>query len=195
MLTARPVRGAKYPDAGRLDLLEYALSLVTVDGFHAEFGVLKGQSLTFISDRIDTVVYGFDSFEGLPDDWFLHYGRGYLSLGGEAPTLVSEQRNHRLVQGLFAEALPVFTAQVDGPAAFLHIDCDVYSSTRDVFDGLSGRIAPGTVIVLGTYLNYPGWREHQFKAFQEYVAARGVRYRYAAFAPAMFSVCVVIEAT
>jgi hypothetical protein len=193
MLTALPVRGRKYPDGGRLDLLEHALSLVTVDGFYAEFGVYKGESLAFICDHIDKTAYGFDSFEGLPEDWFLQYGRGYSSLEGKAPHIYCEQHNHRVLKGLFAETLPIFTEQVEGPAAFLHLDCDLYSSTRTALEGLVDRIVPGTVILLGTYLNYPGWRAHQFRAFQEFVTARGVRYRYAAFAPAMFSVAAVVE--
>lgn len=193
MLTALPIRGQKYRGAGRLDLLEHALSLVAVEGFYAEFGVLKGESLVFMCNRIDTVAYGFDHFQGLPEDWFLQYRKGYLGLDGVAPNLVSEQRNHRLVAGPFKESIPYFTSQIDGPAAFLHVDCDLYSSTCDVLEGLADRIVAGTVILFGTYLNYPGWREHQFKAWQAFTAARGIAYRYAAFAPAMFSVAVVVE--
>jgi hypothetical protein len=63
-----------------------------------------------------------------------------------------------------------------------------------VLDALAARIVPGTVIVLAEYLNYPGWERHQFRAFAEFCAAHQVRYRYAAFAPAAFSVSVVIEA-
>ena len=85
-------------------------------------------------------------------------------------------------------------AQIDGPAAFLHIDCDLFESTQAVLEGLAARIVPGTVIVLAEYLNYPGWERHEFRAFAEFCAARGVRYRYVAFTPAGFAVTVVIEA-
>jgi hypothetical protein len=194
MLTARPIRQRKHPEAGRFDLLEYALDLVTIEGLYAEFGVFKGDTLVFIADRIDTVVYGFDSFRGLPEDWFLNYGRGYFDLGGRAPELTCTQRNTRLVPGPFAEALPIFIREIEGPMAFVHIDCGLYSAARTALFGLAGRIVPGTVILFGSYLNYPGWREHEFRAFQVFAQAHGVRYRYAAFAPAMFSAAVVIEA-
>jgi len=194
LLTARPIRQRKHADGGRLELLEHALGLVMVDGFYAEFGVYKGDSLAFIANRIDSVIYGFDSFEGLPSDWFLDYGKGFFSLGGQAPRIETAQQNFRLLKGWFEDSLPVFTAQIDGPAAFLHIACDLYESARAALEGLASRIVPGTVIVLAEYLNYPGWERHEFRAFAEFCAAHGVRYRYAAFTPTAFAVTVVIEA-
>lgn len=193
MLTARPVRQTRYADGGRLELLEHAIDLVTVDGFYAEFGVYRGASLAFIANRIDAVIYGFDSFEGLPSDWFLDYGQGFFSLAGQLPRIDTAQQNFRLLKGWFADSLPGFTAQIDGPAAFLHIDCDIYDSTCTVLEGLAPRLVPGTVIVLAEYLNYPGWEQHEFRAFSEFCAARAIRYRYAAFTPGAFGVVVVIE--
>lgn len=193
MVTARPVRQTKYPGGGRLELLELALGLVKVDGFFAEFGVHKGETLSFVANRIDKVIYGFDSFEGLPSDWFLGVNKGFFSLQGQLPQLVISQNNHRLIKGWFNETLPDFAAQVEGPAAFIHIDCDLYESTKAIFDRLADRIVNGTVIVFDEYLNYPGWQNHEYKAFQEFCQAHGVSYRYVAFAPTMFSVAVVID--
>jgi hypothetical protein len=193
MLTALPVRQRKFAERGRFELLEEALGLAKLDGFNAEFGVFRGETLSFIADRIDKVVYGFDSFAGNPEPWFLQYGKGFFDLGGVPPTLAPQQHNTRLVNGPFTETLPVFTAQIAGPAAFLHLDCDLYSSTRTVLEGLADRIVPGTVILFGAYLNYPGWSRHAHRAFREFREARGLKWRYAAFAPAMFSVAVVIE--
>jgi hypothetical protein len=193
MVTARPVRPKKYHGGGRLDLLEYALDFVKIDGFFAEFGVFEGETLAFVANRSDKTVYGFDSFEGLPDDWFLGVVKGTFSLQGRLPKLAVTQNNYRLVKGWFNETLPTFTEQMSGPAAFIHIDCDLYESTRAIFDGLADRIVAGTVIVFDEYLNYPGWQDHEFKAFQEFCHARGVTYRYLAFAPAMFSVAVIVE--
>jgi hypothetical protein len=193
MLTARPVRQRKFVDRGRFELLDEALGLATLDGFTAEFGVYRGETLSFIADRIDKVAYGFDSFEGLPEPWFLQYGKGFFDLGGVAPTLAPQQHNTRLVKGAFADSLPVFTRQIDGPAAFLHLDCDLYSSTATVLGGLADRIVPGTVIVFGAYFNYPGWQNHAHRAFREFRETADLSWRYVAFAPAMFSVAVVIE--
>lgn len=193
MSGALPVAARKYASGGRFDLLEHALSLVSVPGFHAEFGVYKGETLTFIAQRVDCVVYGFDSFEGLPGDWFLGVRKGHFSLNGEAPPLNIMQNNYRLLKGWFANSLPMFTSQIEDRAAFLHIDCALYESAKTVLDGLADRLVPGTVIVFDRYFNYPGWQKHGFRAFREFCEARGVKYRYDAFAPAQFSVAIVIE--
>jgi hypothetical protein len=192
-LNAQPVRQVRYALNGRFDLLELALGEVQVEGFYAEFGVYRGASLGFIADRIDTVIYGFDSFEGLPEDWFLTATKGLYNLGGEAPTIQATQRNYRILKGMFVDTLPTFTSQIEGRAAFLHIDSGLFSSAQTALEGLADRIVAGTIIVFDEYWNYPGWREHEFKAFQGFCAAHGVTYRYLAFTPASYSVAVRIE--
>jgi hypothetical protein len=47
---------------------------------------------------------------------------------------------------------------------------------------LAPRLANGTVILFDEYFNYPNWEQHEFKAFQEFVSARHVKYTYLAFA-------------
>lgn len=194
MPSATAVRPSKYPGPGRLELLDLALSMVTVkDGLYAEFGVFKGETLAFAAERIDSVIYGFDSFRGLSEDWFIDVKKGHFDLGGKAPDIPAPQENIRLVNGYFADTIPRFKREVPGPFAFLHIDCDLYASAKTIFDGLGDRIVPGTVIVFDEYLNYPGWQNHEFKAFQEFCAAGGRRYAYKAFCPLWFSVALVME--
>ncbi len=192
MITALPIRPQKHGEAGRLDLLEYALRqcVVIEDGAYAEFGVFQGETLGFIADRIDTVVYGFDSFEGLPEDWFLRVLKSSYTLGGEPPKIGCSQQNYRIVKGMFAETLPKFLAAVSGKMALVHIDCCLYSSTRTVLEGLADRLAPGTVVVFDEYLNYPGWQEHEHKALMEFSKRHKRPFRYLAFTPAYHSVAI-----
>ena len=77
--------------------------------------------------------------------------------------------------------LPALLAEEKGPVAFVHIDCDIYESTRVVFELLSPRIAPGAVIVFDEYFNYPGWQQHEFRAFQDFIARERRRYEYIGF--------------
>ena len=194
MVNAKPFRQQKFMGGGgRLELLEYALTLVTVEGFYAEFGVFRGDTLSLIATRIDQVVYGFDSFEGTPGDWFLNIEKGSFSLQGNLPDLNIPQRNFRLVKGWFNESIPLFASQIDDKAAFLHIDCDLYESTKSVFEGIGDRIQAGTVIVFDDYFNYPSWRSHEFRAFQEFCKARNAIYKYLGFTPTMCAVAVLIE--
>lgn len=191
MLTAKRIRQNKYQDTGRFDLLDFALSQVTVeDGVHTEFGVYKGESLGFIANRIDSVVYGFDSFQGLPDDWFFGVGKGAFSLGGEAPHVDTLQRNFRLVVGPFTDSIPIFLKAINKPLAFMHVDCSLYASARDVLNGMADRIVPGTIAVFDEYFNYPGWQQHEHKALQEFCATYDRRVSYLAFAPSYHSVVV-----
>jgi hypothetical protein len=56
------------------------------------------------------------------------------------------------------------------PIALLHIDCDLYSSTKTIFELLSDRIVPGTVIVFDELVNYPAFKKHEVLAFYEFLA-------------------------
>ena len=39
------------------------------DNYFLEFGVFSGSSINFFSNKINKKIYGFDSFEGLKEDW------------------------------------------------------------------------------------------------------------------------------
>lgn len=161
----------------RCFLLAAALEAAPAEGLVAEFGVRHGASLRFLAGRVAGAVHGFDSFEGLPEDW-QQFKAGTFTTGGVLPQVPD---NVRLHVGWFADSLPGFLAAHEGPARLLNIDCDLYTSTRDVLRGMASRIGPGTVIVFDEYFLQPGWREHEFRAFQEAVAEFGWRYRYLAF--------------
>jgi len=161
----------------RCRLLAAALEMAPADGLVAEFGVRHGASLRFLAGRVAGPVHGFDSFEGLPEDW-QQFKAGTFTTGGTLPQVPA---NVRLHVGWFADSLPAFLAEHAGPVRFLNIDCDLHASTRDALEGLAGRIGPGAVIVFDEYFLQPGWREHEFRAFQEAVARYGWRYRYLAF--------------
>jgi hypothetical protein len=54
------------------DPLKFCLSnnLVPSTGLILEFGVFSGNSINIIADKFPLrTIYGFDSFEGLPEEW------------------------------------------------------------------------------------------------------------------------------
>jgi len=163
------------------ELLDYALSHTKVAGHYLEFGVYSGGTIRHIAKRIpETTIHGFDSFEGLPDAWAgFNLGTHAFSRAGRMPNV---PRNVSLHKGWFRDTIPVWLAQVAGPVAFIHVDCDIYSSTVDILTGLRDRMQPGTVILFDEYFNYPGWRLHEFKAWKEFVAANDVAYDYLGYA-------------
>jgi hypothetical protein len=161
------------------EVLTMGLEQVSVDGHYLEFGVFKGGTIRFIAGQVGSqqTVHGFDSFEGLSEAWSGDSGR--FDAKGRLPKV---PQNVILHKGYFADTLPGWLEQHPGPAAFIHIDSDLYESARDVFDHLGDRIVAGTVIVFDEYFNYPNWQDHEFLAFQELVARRGIRYQYLAYA-------------
>jgi hypothetical protein len=174
----------------RLALLGYALSRAPADGLVLEFGVEKGASLRHLAGLTQRPVHGFDSFEGLPGDWSgTKEAKGAFSLRGKLPRVPA---NARLHVGWFDQTLPEFLRQDAQACALIHVDCDIYASTVSIFAALNDRIGPGTVIVFDEYFNYPGWRQHEYKAFQEFIANNGLKYRYIGFSAEKGHVAVQI---
>ena len=51
------------------------------------------------------------------------------------------------------------------------------------------------MILFDEYFNYPNWEQHEFKAFQEFVSARRVKYTYLAFARQQVAVRIEFDRT
>jgi len=158
-------------------LLDYSLQSIDVDsdGLYCEFGVYTGATINHIAGHApQQTIHGFDSFEGLPETWRTGFAEGAFTMSG----LPRVRKNVELHKGWFDQSLPVWAEAHPGPVAFLHLDADLYSSTKTVFDLLGDRIVPGTVIQFDEYFNYPGWQDGEFKAFGEFVDSREVEFEY-----------------
>lgn len=160
------------------EVLEFAVRECPKDGFLCEFGVFQGRSINYLARHLKPrVVHGFDSFQGLPEPWRTGFDKG--AFGTPLPSVDSNVVLHK---GWFEDTLPQFSRSLAEPrAALLHIDCDLYSSTRTVFEWLGGSIGPGTVVVFDEYFNYPGWQQHEHRALTEYCSASGKTYDYLAY--------------
>lgn len=168
-------------------MLVDAVAKANPDGLFLEFGVASGRTTTCIANSHAGTLYAFDVFEGLPDDWRTGYFKGHFA--GVPPTL---PENVSLIKGLFSKTLPEFSKKADKFISFIHVDCDLYSSTKDIFDTIGHLLVPGSIIVFDEYMNYPGWKYHEFLAFAEFTGQNNVRYRYEGFVPSHQQVWVVI---
>jgi hypothetical protein len=184
-----------YPDRWRL--LQAAVGEARPGGLYLEFGVEKGASANFLARLIGTgngptVLHAFDSFEGLPESWDGTFEtRGKFTVGGKIPRLLANVRVHK---GWFETTLPGFRRAHQGSTiSLLHIDCDLYSSTRTVLEQLGGLLVPGSIIVFDEYLNYHGWQNHEFKAWREFVEAHQVEYSYRGFCGRGGQVFVMVD--
>jgi hypothetical protein len=148
----------------------FAQADVSGDRLICEFGVFQGTTINHIAQMTSKRIFGFDSFEGLPEAWGSGLKSGHFAVN-KLPTVRS---NVTLIKGWFHETLPTFLSQNKGMVGFLHVDCDLYVSTRIVFEMLESRLAAGAVIVFDEYFNYPDWEKGEHKAFSEFKARTGL---------------------
>ncbi|RFU23063.1 class I SAM-dependent methyltransferase [Geodermatophilus marinus] len=158
----------------KCDLLDHAIDLAPDEGLVLEFGVASGDTLRRITSR-RSPAHGFDSFEGLPEDWRTGFVKGDFS----APP--PEIPGATLHIGWFEDTLPGFFAEHPGPIAFAHMDADLYSSTATIFHQGEGRFVAGTVLLFDEYFNFPGWQHHEHKAFTEFLERTGHEFEYIAY--------------
>src|SRR5580700_10353934 len=142
---------------------------------YLEFGVNRGDSMRYWSKNLthpDSVLHGFDSFEGLPETggaWV----KGQFDNGGRMP-LIHDPRV-RLYKGWFDEVLPDYGSQ-GVPAhdvLVVNLDADLYSSTIYVLRWLRPLICPGTFI----YLDDMSQPHHVERAFGEFLEESGLEFR------------------
>ena len=85
--------------------------------------------------------------------------------------------NVKLHTGWFEHSLPDFLARYQGPVSLVHIDCDLYSSTRTVLSLLADRLTVGSVIVFDDFLGFDSFEQHEFKAFLEFTEQYGFEFK------------------
>lgn len=147
-------------------------------GLALEFGVASGTTLEIIAKALSENfrVVGFDTFEGLPEPWRTGYPAGEFKQDA-----IPEVAGAELVAGLFEDTLPGFLSGCDEPVAFLHLDADLYSSTKTVLDHVGDRLADRAVLVFDEFFNFHGWQEHEYRAWQEFLARTGRTVDYLAY--------------
>ena len=151
-----------WPSQKKQNLL-YSLDKCTVNGLYLEFGVFQGSSINAIANHVPHQhIYGFDSFYGLPEPMD-GIDAGTFNQDGQLPTVAD---NVTLIPGLYEDTLPVFPKQ---QVSFMHIDCDLYSSTKCIFDHFKNYIGRGTIIVFDEFLGLPNLEKHEYRAFMEFL--------------------------
>jgi hypothetical protein len=143
----------------RTDPLRWALTIAPA-GRAVEMGVHAGDTLRIIAEHRDDV-WGFDSFQGLPERWREGFERGKFAC--PQPDVPGAT----IVPGLFADTLPRWVAEHPEPVALLHLDADLYSSTVTAMEHLGPLLRSGSVVVLDEYWGFDGWHEHEARAWHE----------------------------
>lgn len=162
------------------DIIRFAVKNAATDGLYVEFGVATGNTIKEIAISVptDIIVYGFDSFQGLPENWSGHVEVSGAFKQKEVPKVPS---NATLIPGLFSDTIPPFMDEKKGMVSFAHIDCDLYESTVDILNNIGSRFQAGTMILFDEYFNYPGWKLHEHKAWLEFCENHAIEYTYIGF--------------
>ncbi|MCB1017204.1 MAG: class I SAM-dependent methyltransferase [Acidimicrobiales bacterium] len=143
---------------------------------YLEFGVSTGASLRWWSAALHhpaTRLVGFDTFEGLPEDWG-KVGAGAFTAGGRVPDIDDDRIDY--VVGLFQDTLgPWLETAPVGRRTIVHLDADLYSSTLFVLASLAPRLRPGDVLVFDEFGSVRN-ADHEFRAFRDFTTAFGWSY-------------------
>jgi O-methyltransferase len=120
---------------------------------YLEFGVYRGSSIrlwTDLNKHPDSRFFGFDSFEGLPEDWSSTNPKGTFNTDGRMPEIDDARVN--FVVGWFQNSLPRFLSSFQAKHRLVvHIDCDLFSSALYCLATLNPLIEAGTIIVFDEF--------------------------------------------
>jgi len=157
-----------------LNLEKLCSSFINTNYSFVECGVAKGGCLALMKAVAgkNNRIFGFDSFEGMPDitdkdlgsynksDPLL-FGGNNLSGGIENvyktfESLNVSMNNLKLVKGFFNETLKDDIINSIGPIAVLRLDGDWYESTRVCLEKLYEKVIVGGVIIIDDYGHWIG---------------------------------------
>jgi hypothetical protein len=173
----------------REELWSYAISSLPASitqnriQYSLEFGVYKGDSLNKLSILSPKTEWtGFDSFEGLEEDWVgTGLPRGFFGVEGKLPKVGA---NVKIVQGKIEDTLPKFLKSYQNRiVSIVHIDVDTYKPTNFLLHSLNeyGCFGPGSTLIFDEYFGYShSWKLHEHRAFTDWVDKYRIKFRYIA---------------
>ena len=111
-----------------------------------EVGVWRGESFRYFMKSFSQG-YGFDTFEGLPEDWHEIKSGAYSSEGK-----IPEVDGAEFIKGRFDETLPDFLSVGRPMAGVINFDADMCSSTICALDNARSVIDTTTVLIFDEFL-------------------------------------------
>jgi O-methyltransferase len=133
---------------------------------YLEFGVFQGDSIrqwAGLNKNPGSRFFGFDSFEGLPQDWRPGREKGSFNVGGETPQI--DDFRVKFIKGWFEETIPPFARDFSVQnRLLLHLDADLYGSTMLALVHLGRFMSPGTLLIFDEFYD----RDHEFKALMDW---------------------------
>jgi O-methyltransferase len=155
-----------------------------------EFGVAGGHSFRWwVSNSCNRECrfYGFDTFEGLPEDW------GTFSKSDMAASVpVMDDSRVKFSKGLFQDTVPGFLKDYDNPYGKLkviHLDADLFSATLFALTSLAPFLRKGDILIFDEF-NVPN---HEFLAFRLFSDSYYIKTRLLGAVNNYLQVALIIE--
>jgi Macrocin-O-methyltransferase (TylF) len=165
MLRERDIRVPSRASS-RFQVFDVAIREMTSDRpLYLEFGVFEGETTRYWSEHLtdpDARFIGFDSFEGLPEDWTHAKGRGHFSTEGQIPQIDDDRVT--FVKGWFDDSLARFEMGEHG-RLFVNVDSDLYSSAITVLNWVAPHFNVGDLLYFDEFYD----RLNEGRAFREFL--------------------------
>jgi hypothetical protein len=178
-------------EGGRIAFYDYLIRSEQLEKnpfAYLEFGVSKGGSFMYWLDHCknnSTEFVGFDTFEGIPEDWG-SVKAGAYSAGGNIPETNDRRANFQI--GLFNETLPPFLVNNTlEKRLVIHLDADLYSSTLYVLINLHSRFKKDDILIFDEFFSVTK-ADHEFRAFLDYLSICKHEFIAIAKAPNQFAI-------
>jgi O-methyltransferase len=167
---------------------KFNLAFTPFDYF--EFGVAGGHSFRWWagnSGNRECRFYGFDTFEGLPEDW------GTFSKSDMASAVpVMDDKRVEFFKGLFQNTLPGFLRSYDNPKGKLkviHLDADLFSATLFSLTSLAPYLNKGDILIFDEF-NVPN---HEFFAYRIFTESYYIKTKLIAAVNNYLQVALIVE--
>ena len=138
-----------------------------------EFGVAGGYSFKWWlahNSNPDSRFYGFDTFEGLPED-FGPFAKGTMAAALESLNVTDSRAN--FYKGLFQDTLNPFLEKYENKRRkLIHMDADIFSATLFSLSQLYKYLKDGDIIFFDEF----AVPTHEFRAFKIFTESFHVNY-------------------
>jgi len=178
--TFRQIPAATTPLEGS-EIVQWLSACDKIPGDIAELGVYNGATAALMLKNSGKRMHLFDTFEGLPES------ENRFEKGEYKGSLATVRRNLSQWQNRTEYHVGLFPASADGIEtrfSFVHLDADLYSSTKSALEWFWPRISQGGAILSHDYPLSDG----VVRAFQEFFENRPE-----IFVPLSGSQCVAIK--
>ena len=156
-----------------------------------EFGVWQASSFNYLI-KFFKKGYGFDTFTGLPEDWYVgsHVEKkGSYPGDGTIPNI----KGGEFIAGKFEDTLPVFFSESRPTASIINFDADLYSSTICALNYSKSVIDKDTILIFDEFIINESWEHDEFKALNEFCSIN--QYNYEVIAISFFTKQVAVKLT